>query len=98
VLLASPYGYGAGMQLNSLADSLAPQRYPVTVVSKYIHRGSKSTSRHLVLEPWGPVTARSDITVPADMYSSTQPGDTVCVLLHPGALGVEWYEITACAD
>jgi hypothetical protein len=89
------YGYGAGLQVNALLDGSAPQAYRVLVVSRHVSHG-KSTSYHLQLAPWGPNVGGQDLMVSPSRYAQTRPGDSVCMLLRPGALNVAWSELGQC--
>ena len=95
LLLCCSYGYGAGMQVNALLDGSAPQTYRVGVTAKHVSHG-KSTSYHLTLAPWGPKVSGQDLMVPYSQYAVVKPGDTVCMLLRSGALGVAWSELGRC--
>jgi hypothetical protein len=97
-LMTCVYGYGAGLELNALADKSSPRVYRVTVLAKHISRDSKSTTWYLTLPPWGPITRGEDVSVSAARYQRTQPGDTVCVLLRSGALQIAWYQIATCSE
>ena len=95
LLLCCSYGYGAGMQINALLDGSTPQTYRVVVTAKHVSHG-KSTSYHLSLAPWGPRASGQDLMVPYSRYAVLKPGDTVCMLLRAGALGVAWSELGRC--
>jgi hypothetical protein len=89
------YFYGAIAEVNSLLDRASPQTYEVAVTGKHIVSG-KSTSYHLELEPWGPLTKPDNVTVPSPLYYYTAPGNTVCVDLYPGTLHIPWYLVRTC--
>jgi len=95
LLLCCSYGYGAGMQVNALLDGSTPQTYRVIVGAKHVSHG-KSTSYHLSLAPWGPKESGQDLMVPYSQYALVKPGDTVCMLLRSGALGVPWSQLGRC--
>jgi hypothetical protein len=95
LFLGAFYFYGAIAQWNSLLERSNPQNYEVVVIGKHIARG-KSTTYHLRLDAWGPLTAPHNVTVPAQLYDYTAVGNTVCVHLYPGALQIPWYRVTAC--
>jgi hypothetical protein len=97
-LITCLYGYGAGLELNALADGSAPRVYPVVVAAKHVSEDSKSTTWYLTLNPWGPVTESKDVSVSAARYRLTGPGDTVCVMLRPGAFRIAWYRVSACTE
>jgi hypothetical protein len=93
--LCCGYGFGIVAAANGLFDRSAPVLYTPRVTGKYIRRG-KSTSYNLRLEPWGPVTGPTQVSVSRSLYGSTSAGDTVCASLREGALGFKWYRISAC--
>jgi hypothetical protein len=93
--LCCGYGYGAGLEVNALLDRSAPQTYSVIITGKHVSHG-KSTSYHLQLAPWGPEASGQDLMVSYSQYVATKTGDTVCMLLRAGALGVAWSELGGC--
>ena len=97
VLLCCGYGYGAGMQVNALLDGSLPRSFRVVVTAKHISRG-RSASYHLTLAPWGPKLSGQDLRVSSSQYAGIRTGDTVCMLLRSGALGVAWSELGRCGD
>jgi hypothetical protein len=94
-VLCSGYGYGAGLEVNALLDRSTPINYRVAVLSKHVSHG-KSTNYHFGLAPWGRYRTSEDVMVPGWRYRQTQVGDTVCVALRTGALGVAWYTVGSC--
>jgi hypothetical protein len=96
-VLCCAWGYGAGLEGNALLDRSAPSDYPVRVVSMHVDHG-KHTSYHIVVPPWGPLTASDDITVSSARYASTSIGDTLCTSLHEGAFGILWYMLVDCRN
>jgi len=97
-VFACVYGYGAALEVNSLADRSAAQVYRVKVLAQFVSESSKVKSWYLTLAPWGPVAASEDVSVPETLYERTRPGDTVCVQLRPGALQVAWYRVEPCSE
>jgi hypothetical protein len=95
LLFGASYGYGLTAQADTLLDNSTPQTFQVPVVGKHISSG-KNTSYYLHLDPWGPQTSATEVTVPASIYSSTVTGQQVCVHLHPGALRIPWYAVAQC--
>lgn len=89
------YAGAALAHLDSVLDKAAPQRFQVAVTGKHVNHG-KTTTYSLMLEPWGPQTAGSSISVPSSLYYYADVGVTVCVDLYPGALGMPWYEVNLC--
>jgi hypothetical protein len=96
-MLCCGYGYGAGLEVNALLDHSPPTSYRVTVLSKRISRG-KSTSYYLGVPAWGPHQSGEDVMVAGWRYRDTRVGDTVCILLRPGALRLGWYVLASCGN
>ena len=96
-LICCGYGYGAGLEANALLDHSAPKTYSVRVLSKRVSHG-RSTSYYLGVPPWGPHQSGEDVIVSGWRYQNTRVGDTVCLLLRPGAFGVEWYVLASCGN
>lgn len=87
---------GAVVFSDSLFDRSSPAGYEVRVVKKSQSTGKLRTLR-FTLEPWGPVTTEESVTVPNQaLYDRIAPGDTVCVILHPGAFRISWIEVWGC--
>ena len=97
-LLTCSYGYGAGLELNALADDSVPRVFPTKVVEKRVDGDVKWTTWYLTLKPWGPVAQADEVSVSKSLYQAIRPGDTVCVVLRSGALRIEWYEVAACGS
>jgi hypothetical protein len=95
LVLVLAYGFGVTSLGNALLDSTHGSIYPTTVYGKYVTSG-RSRTPTMRLGPWGPRTTMEDVTVPWDVYRSTNIGGKVCVLSHPGAFGVPWYRIATC--
>ena len=96
-LFICAYGYGAGLELNALADSTLPNVYATQVLGKRVSRG-KSSTFYLRVAPWGPVTEAADVTVSAGRYQATRIGDRVCVFLGSGVFRIPWFQIRDCPD
>lgn len=94
-LCGAALGYGGTALVDVRFDTSAPQTIRTTVSSMYVSHG-KSTSYQLRLPPWGPRTAPSTVSVSSSLYGRLSPGDPVCIDLHPGAVGVPWFELHAC--
>jgi len=92
----SLYAY-AGLSLaNTRLDTAAPERFRAVVLEKRITHGRYSTHWHLRLLPWGPQTEPGEAEVRASVYRAVAVGDSVCVDLHSGALGMGWYLVERC--
>jgi len=92
------YGFGAGLEIDVLADSTKPSIYVTQVLGKHLSRGSKSTTYYLTVAPWGRITRNDSISVSAARYRATSTGDTLCVYLGKGAFKVPWYQLRGCPE
>lgn len=93
LLAAHPWATAA--QANVLLDRTPGQPFEVPVIDKQISRG-KVIQHQLQLAPWGPVAAPERVDVEAALYEVVEPGGTVCVELHGGALGARWFSVARC--
>jgi hypothetical protein len=93
--LVMAYGYGVVALGNAVLDRSTGASYTTTVYGKHVTSGRNRTPK-LRLGPWGPRTTEDDVTVPRDLYRSASVGQTVCVLLRPGAFGIRWYRLAPC--
>ena len=93
--LVLAYGYGVVALGNAVLDRSIGTPYATTVYGKHVTSGRNRTPK-LRLAPWGPRTTEDDVTVPWDLYRSASVGQTVCVLLRPGAFGIRWYRLAPC--
>jgi hypothetical protein len=91
-----PYAYGTAIAANVLLDESEAQRFE-TVVRKMHTTSGKHASWSLTIDPWGPVESVEDVEVSRKLYERLAVGDTVCVALFDGALGVRWFWVGACA-
>ena len=66
--------------------------YNTEVVDKSAS-GTKRTTYHLKVAPWGNHTENENITVTQSQYNSTEIGQTVKVDYKKGLLNIPWYYI-----
>jgi hypothetical protein len=101
LVVALIYAWSAGLGTNVILDWSQPVNFSATVTGKRIvvshHRYSSSATYELQLTPWGPQESAGPVAVDQSMYKALQPGAFIRIQLHPGALGVRWYTISACA-
>ena len=95
MLVACIYAYGATVLADAELDSGAVQRYAVQVLDMHVSRG-RHTSYYLRLSAWGPRTLPEDVDVGQWLYENVEVGNTVCVYLKPGALGIPWFAVATC--
>lgn len=88
------YGYGAGIEMNTMLDRSTPVTYAVPIKGKRVidYKGKRY---ELQLGPWGPKTKPSELRVGRATYEPIQSGDVVILALKRGALGVKWFYIQA---
>lgn len=81
---------------DSLLDRGGATGYEVRVSDKN-QMLAKLKIRRFTLEPWGPVAEAASVAAPNQaLYDRINPGDTVCVILHPGAFRMRWVEVWGC--
>ena len=96
VPVMSFYGYGSVVLANKLLDRSSPKLYLTFVYDRSMHKVSRQMVWDLRLGPWGPRKEAESVSVPRGLYEATQIDDGVCVLLHPGAFGIRWFEVAKC--
>ena len=89
------YGAGAATVAKRILDVFAPTTYHAEILDKRVVHG-KATYYQLTVAPWGPRTTENRIEVSRDLYRAVNVGDSVCANMKHGALGVRWYDVTAC--
>jgi hypothetical protein len=97
LIMALAYGYGAGMQLNRQLDFAPTVHQKAEVLRKYM--GSGNNRYYVRLAPWGKRLQASAVEVDEPVWRSLIEGDLVCIPVHGGALGVQWFnhwQVTAC--
>jgi hypothetical protein len=90
------YGYGTTVLANKLLDQAAPKMYLTFVYDRSISKISRHIERDLRLGPWGPRKAPANVEVPRRVFDAVKADDSVCVLLHPGAFRMAWFEVEPC--
>lgn len=94
-LFCFPYAYGTVVELNFLLGGTAPQQFETIVTGKH-QTSDKHKSWDLTVGPWGPAHDAEDVSVDKLLYESVAVGDTVCVFLFQGALGMNWILVSSC--
>jgi hypothetical protein len=83
-----------------LIDGLVDRATPLGVSSaQVLERHTKSgrgTLYYVDLSAWGPMRKDTEVQVPWEVYKYASVGGLVCVTLHPGALGMPWYDVSLC--
>ncbi|HEX4573349.1 MAG TPA: hypothetical protein VH184_23140 [Dongiaceae bacterium] len=96
VPVMSFYSYGSVVLANKQLDRSSPKLYLTFVYDRSMHKVSRQMVWDLRLGPWGPRKEAESVSVPRGLYEATQIDDGVCVLLHPGAFGIRWFEVAKC--
>jgi hypothetical protein len=83
-----------------LVDGLLDRATPLGVSSAQVlgrhTRSLRITSYYVGLSAWGPLRQTTDVQVPWEVYKYASVCGLVCVTLHPGAVGMPWYDISLC--
>jgi hypothetical protein len=90
------YGYGGLLMVNDIGDAEKPQVFTTHIDGKH-HTHGKGARAKFTLAPWGPLKERQTINVSERLYGRKEIDDVICVELHPGLLGVQWYAAAECA-
>lgn len=94
-LVGLAYGYGVVCLANTVIDRKTLRVTEVTVIRKYI-RGGKDHTRYLALGPSVVSPKGGDESVSLEIYEKAVVSQKVCLVEHPGSLGLKWYEILLC--
>jgi len=89
------WGWGVVALTNAAADT-APERVYTSIVQDRWTQTGKSTSYHLRLSPWGPVTHTEDISVERSVYDQAAGDGVVCIDMHYGLFGWRWFAVHHC--
>jgi len=94
-VIVGAYAFGVLGQFDLRLDRTPPAVLRSRVLDKHPSHPRMATYR-VTLAPWGPFNAPTDATVPQMLYEQLEIGDSACVRLHDGALGMAWYTVMAC--
>lgn len=92
---AAVYGYGATVLADVQFDTSPGTPTTAAVLGKHIASG-RSTTYYLDVGPWGPRTRPNSISVSSGDYRALNAGDSLCIGLHPGFLGLPWFTAHPC--
>jgi len=87
------YGYGAALHINALAETADMEQTRYHLREKYVSNG-----RHEVKLAKAHANAPdvSSAQVTRYFYNMLKPGDSVCLAMRPGALGIKWFMAGPC--
>lgn len=89
------YARGVAIEANILLDSATATRKEVTVREKRVE-GRVFERPALIVSPWVDRGVEHEIPVSRALHDAVAVGDRVCITVHPGALGLRWYEVVRC--
>ena len=78
-------------------DRAAGAQVETQVIDKHVSHGRRVRTRALILAPADGNGPNRTLVVGWSVYDRTRLGDTVCLLVHPGALQTPWHELTSCS-
>lgn len=85
------YVFGCMSMLNGMLAQGPPAQFEGRIMKTYI-QGGRHQAHMFDLGPWGPFSS-GEVEATLVMYDRLNTGDSVCMLLHPGGLGLPWWEI-----
>jgi hypothetical protein len=94
VLVSLPYALAGIALADQVFDLGASQTLRLPVIAKRVTTG-KSATHYLRVPAWGLRPRPNEIEVKRDVYDAVPVGGAVCLQVHPGALGMPWYEVNA---
>jgi hypothetical protein len=94
-LILGLFFFGALTEINAIFDAAPPVAYRTSIAGLYTRDG-RSTSYHVQLGLWGEQHGGEDVTVSGQFYSAHAIGETICVTLSQGWLGMRYYNIGDC--
>lgn len=92
-LLLCPYAVGSVAVANRVYDTNTARTYLLEVLDKKKRAGVFVPSYSLRVSDWGPHPEIDEVPASEGVYREADGGRQVCLQLHPGALGIEWYEV-----
>jgi hypothetical protein len=92
-VIGALYAYGALFVVDINLDGSPASVVRVAFAGKHEEQGKSGAAHYLDLPAWSPRAKATSVAVARATYDSVHLGDIVCILLHPGALGIAWYEV-----
>lgn len=92
LVLAALYGFGASAAVNQQFDAAPAKQFPVRVLARREETARYQNSYYLTTERWGYATNTTTLRVSYHVYARTETDSLVRISLHPGFLGIPWYE------
>lgn len=94
-LIGGLYFFGLIGEVNALLDRTPESIVRTQIMKKRVSEG-ETTRYYFTLAPWGSQSEPDDARVTRDLYDRLQPGNSVCVTTHGGALGMPWFAVDEC--
>jgi hypothetical protein len=95
LLLLPVWGLGLIVGADRLFDRAQPKVYPAPVLAKHIEPGRRGDHYVLDLGPWA-LHAQGEQLENRALFRRVREGDSICMVIHPGALGMAWMERVPC--
>ncbi len=89
------YGYGAICLADIVPAQGTMKIEKVAVLRKYIGAG-RGHQPYLDLSSSPLKPKGGDESVTLKTYNGVQPNQSICIVEHPGAIGITWYEVEPC--
>ena len=92
------YSYIACAMANVAYDTSAGQVFNTRVLSRSMSHSKYQDFYTLKLSAWGPVATANESSVSYHVYKHAEEAAGVCVVVHPGFLGMPWYRVELVED
>jgi hypothetical protein len=83
---------GICVYLNGRWDRAQAISKSLTIQEKRVIRGGRSTAYEITIESWRGQGQADRLTVSHEVFQNHQIGERLALRIHPGALGLAWYE------
>jgi hypothetical protein len=89
------YSVATFVLVNQLLNLGGVERQRALIVGKHQTDGT-GTVGYFTVTPWGPYPLQNDIRVGWDWYNAMKIDQPVCMNLHTGLFGLQWYDAGYC--
>lgn len=77
--------------LNGALDRRAPTEVQATIADKFVTRGVWGGNILALTMMWNEKPTEENVRVGSEIFSKAEPGDSVGLIVHPGAFSLPWY-------
>lgn len=95
-LLAFGYAWGLLIQANARLDVRAPASVPAGVSKAWTETANRTTEHYVSLAIPSLDRRIDELRISDETHSRLSHGAVLCLLVHPGALGWRWYDVSEC--